>query len=293
MTADLAPLDLFSTSPTNLHQERTSKLFPCIYNAPYFGYECQPKVWRVVQGNCHHWDCPRCGLGRAKHEYMRMVLGCVELAKTMTLYFLTITCKGKEETWQYAEEKYGERTNRLLDRCRAQSKRKDRNWHYVQVTERQKRLHPHSHFITTFLPEDAVSSLSRKWKTAEDGRRIYRVVQSYKSEWFYTSLTACDLGVQYNITRVSDAEAASRYVAKYLFKPTIFNADWPKGWKRIRYSQSFPKAPEMETNAIALVKHEDWYRLAKNAVIVLVDTIDDYEQAHNHLWYHDTIIRLK
>ena len=222
-----------------------------------------------------------------------MVLGCIELAKTMPLYFITITCKGKEEGWQYAEQKYGERTNRLLDACRCEAKRKGGKWHYVQVTERQKRKHPHSHFITTYAPCDCKTTIVRKKKIAQGEQPKYVISEVLRSDWFESAVTRAGLGVRYEITKVRDAEGASRYVAKYLFKPTIFEDSWPKGWKRIRYSQSFPKAPEIETNAIPLITHADWYKLAKHAVIVLVNTMDDYEIAHNNLWYHDTIIRLK
>ena len=290
---DGASLDLYSTSPTNPAQERQFASYPCTYHAPYFAYQNDTGAWHLKQGNCHHWDCPRCGLGRAKQEYARMVTGCTELAKQYPLYFITITCKGREETWQHAEQHYGERTNRLLDACRAQWKRAGNQWHYVQVTERQKRKHPHSHIITTFCPKKPSRTTVRKKVQQESGQ--YKVVLSthIRSNWFADALHRAGLGAQYDISEVQSAEGASRYVAKYLFKPTIFTADWPKGWKRIRYSQGFPEAPERETNAIALITHEDWYHLAERAVVVTVTNLDDYEEAQRHLWYHDTIIRLK
>jgi hypothetical protein len=101
------------------------------------------------------------------------------------------------------------------------------------------------------------------------------------------------LGEQYDISVVQSAEGASRYVAKYLFKPSIFSANWPKGWKRIRYSQGFPDAQERETNAIVLLTQEDWYRLAEKTAIVTVSTLDDFQEASDRLHFHDTIVRLK
>jgi hypothetical protein len=291
--ANHATLDLFSTSPTTALQERQAATSPCIHNAPYFAYQTEQKRWHIKQGNCHHWDCPRCGLGRAKQEYGRMVNGCRVLAEKHDLYFITITCKGKEISHEYAEENYGEWTNRLLDACRLQSKRAGNQWHYVQVTERQKRLHPHSHFITTYAPPDAKVTVVRQKKKQESGQYKVVVSKSLRSDWFEGALKKAGLGNQYDITRVESAEGASRYVAKYLFKPTIFTADWPKGWKRIRYSQSFPDATERETNAIVLLTQEDWYKLAEKAVVVTVGTIDDYEEARNRMHFHDTIVRLK
>jgi hypothetical protein len=266
---------------------------PCVYEAPFFAYETAKKTWRITQGNCHHWDCPRCGLGRAKQEYGRMVEGCRKLAENLPLFFITITCKGKEISHEYAEENYGKWTNRLLDACRIKSKREGGQWHYVQVTERQKRLHPHSHFITTFCPTDIVSTNVQKCKILADGSRRSVGRRSLRSLWFAEQLGRSGLGEQYNITRVESAEGASRYVAKYLFKPSIFTADWPKGWKRIRYSQSFPPSQERETNAIPLITQEDWYKLASRTVLVTVSNLDDFQEASNRLHFHDTIIRLK
>lgn len=266
---------------------------PCIFNAPFFAYQTEQKTWHITQGNCHHWDCPRCGLGRAKREYGRMVEGCRILAKEHDLYFITITCRGKEISYEYADENYGKWTNRLLDACRIRSKREGGQWHYVQVTERQKRLHPHSHFITTFNPGDCSNENICKWKVQPDGsrRRITRC--SLRSVWFANQIVKSGLGEQYEITKVENAEAASRYVAKYLFKPSIFKTEWPKGWKRIRYSQSFPKAEERESIALVLLTQEDWYKLASKTPIVIVSNLDDFQEASDRLHFHDTIVRLK
>lgn len=266
---------------------------PCIYNAPFFAYPTQGKVWRVTQGNCHHWDCPRCGLGRAKQEYGRMVEGCRNLAKNNSLYFLTITCRGKEITHEYAEQNYGEWTNRLLDACRIKSKRAGGQWHYVQVTERQKRMHPHSHFITTYAPHDLKTTLVRKQKTTESGQHKVILSKVLRSDWFESTLKRSGLGEQYDLTEVENAEAASRYVAKYLFKSTIFEAHWPKGWKRIRYSQGFPKQEKTESEAIVLLKTMDWVELSYRAIVVDCPDLDVYETVQTKMCGSDVIIRLR
>jgi len=286
-------LDLFSTSPTTALQERKALSSPCIYNAPYFAYQIEGKKWRITQGNCHHWDCPRCGLGRAKQEYGRMVQGCRMLGENYPLYFITITCKGKELSHEEAEKRYGEWTNRLLDACRARAKRQGGQWHYVQVTERQKRLHPHSHFITTFCPPVSSTKVVRKSKVTESGQRKIIISTHLRSDWFADRLCSSGLGEQYDITRVETVEGASRYVAKYLFKASIFESDWPTGWKRIRYSQTFPNTPKTATDAIVLLSHADWVALTFKAVIVEVNTLDDYEEAKRHYWYTDLIVQLR
>lgn len=222
-----------------------------------------------------------------------MVTGCRKLAETQDLYFITITCRGKEISYEYAEENYLEWTNRLLDACRLQSKRAGREWHYVQVTERQKRKHPHSHFITTYAPPDAKSYVKKKWRIHENGTRERISYTALRSDWFANQVQKSGLGEQYDITKVNDAEAASRYVAKYLFKPTIFSDDWPKRWKRIRYSQGFPKQEEQETNAIVLLRREDWVELSYRAIVVNCPDLDVYETVQTQMCGSDCIIRLR
>lgn len=188
-----ATLDLFSTSPTTAAQERRASTSPCIYNAPFFAYQTEQKTWHITQGNCHHWDCPRCGLGRAKQEYGRMVNGCRTLAEAHDLYFITITCRGKEITHEYAEQNYGKWTNTLLDACRVQAKRKKHPWYYVQVTERQRRLHPHSHFITTYCPTDAKTERIIKYKVGESGKRENANIPPYVRHGLQSKLLVLDL----------------------------------------------------------------------------------------------------
>lgn len=222
-----------------------------------------------------------------------MVEGCRQLAKSNDLYFITITCRGKEISHEYAEEHYGEWTNRLLDACRAKWKRADREWHYVQVTERQKRQHPHSHFITTFAPEDIKTKIVRKSKKQESGQSKIELSEVLRSDWFASQVKRSGLGEQYEITKVRNAEAASRYVAKYLFKPAIFTTSWPKNWKRVRYSQSFPKQEETKSEAIVLLSRMDWVDLSYRAVVVNCPDLDVYEVVTTKLTGSDCLVRLK
>lgn len=288
-----ASLDLFSTSPTK--EDFGSDFSPqkCRYNAPYFAYESASKIWTVVQGNCHHWDCPKCGMGRAKQEYGRIVEGCRSLAQGRPIFFLTITCAGRSLGIREAEEKYLEWTNRFLDACRQRCKRANGEWYYVQVTERQKRKHPHSHILTTFNVGDLYTGDVQKWVTDKQGKRKSEKVSALRSKWIAKTVIRAGLGEQYDISRVETVEGASRYVAKYLFKDSIFTTDWPARWKRVRYSQSFPKLAERETNAFVLLEHADWYKLASKAFVVHAVGMEAFAEATNQLHFHDTIVRLK
>lgn len=294
----MEPLDLSSTSPNFglvLSPQKPSKKedFPlpkCIYANVWFAYQIEGKKYGITQGCCNHWDCPRCGQIRAKTEYARIVHGIHELSQTYDpLWFQTITCRGREMGKREADAHYLEWTNRLLDSYRARVKSKGGYWCYVQVTERQKRGHPHSHLLTTFEPYDLEDGYSDKW-TRVRGELVHEKKPALRSAWIHRAVVRSGLGEQYDISRVRDEAAASRYVAKYMFKQTMFFADWPKGWKRVRYSQSFPKLPELKTDAFVLRTWQDWDRLGAMASVVIPRDQDVEEYAAWKLWKFDCIV---
>jgi len=264
--SDSAFLDLFSTSPTT--EDLWSEF--CTYRAPYFAYKKRDNVYGVVQGCCNHWDCPKCGITRAKQEYGRIVEGCRTLAKQHDLFFITVTCRGKELSANEADNRYLEWTSRLLDALRIQTKRSNGYWCYVQVTERQKRSHPHSHILTTFRPPDLEQGHKRTYSRDNQGGLHWENVKCFRSEYLQARVVGAGLGEQYDISQVETVEGASRYVAKYMFKPEMFSAKFPPNWKRVRYSQNFPKLAERETDAFVLLSLADWDNLAKLATVVQV-----------------------
>lgn len=255
-----ARLDLFSTSQKDV-------LF-CAYSAPYFAYKIEGKTWGITQGNCHHWDCPKCGEGRAKHEYGRIVEGCRTLESDNNLYFITLTCKGKHLKLADAMKGYLEWTNRLFSALRADAKKRNLLWSYVQVTEQQGRGHPHSHILTTYVPADLTNGYKRSYHRDENGLRSFVQKSVLRSEYLSKRVISAGLGEQYDISRVDKVEGASRYVAKYLFHPDMFKAKYPKGWKRVRYSQSFPDLSATKHDCICLLSRENWALLSREAVVV-------------------------
>jgi len=274
----MSALDLYSISQTS-----------CIYGAPYIAVQREGKYYAVYQACCNHWDCPRCGIVRAKTEYARIVYGIELLSETHALFFLTITCDGKVLSLEVAEEKYLEWTNRLLTNMRKKQKTSGRDWYYVQVTERQKRGHPHSHILTTFDPGDLVEGMVEKWSFTE-GRYIPEYKPSLRSAWLSKSLKTAGLGDQYDVSLVRSAAGASRYVAKYMFKDTMFSLQWRKGWNRVRYSQKFPKLPEKEANSFVLLCAADWSKLANVAAIIITDCSQTKEQCVRWLSRADVLI---
>ena len=299
-------LDPFGTSqkdvpnPPNLKDKINSlrekrKTEKCINDAPYI---CIPpkdgKPGRIFQGCCNSWLCPRCGITRASEEYARICHGSEQLRKDgHKLYMMTITCLGKVDS-DKAEKDYLKNTNRLLSTLRAHVKKNKGFWAYCQVTERQRRKHPHSHFITTFIPNDAfyiIENYDRYKKSVEqinallpEHLRFYpKPLRDFsESDMFSVYLTmACynaGLGVQCSISRVRSAKAVSLYLAKYMFKAAL-ETDWPKNWKRIRYSQNWPKL-DKETNpeAFPVLTREDWNRVAAIRETIVTDDPMVYEK---------------
>ena len=297
----LSPLlDLFSTTQTNpdlyasfAARTRQARYHKCDYNAPFFAYQIKLAHYGVTQGCCNHWDCKRCGVQRAKQEYGRMVEGLRQIALKSDIYMLTITCRGKEISHDYAEQNYGKWTNSFLTSFRTRVKRARGQWHYVSVTERQRRGHPHSHFLTTGNPGDLYTENVLKHWTTGKKKGTSEYIPMLRSEWLQKAVIAAELGEQYDISKVRVIEGASRYCAKYLFKPSMFEGDWPKGWKRIRYSQSFPKLPEMTTDAFPLVDFHDWHLLSRRAAVVTVTDPNVLIDVQYHLAHGDTIVQLK
>ncbi len=263
----------------------------CINDAPFIAVKKTGKAYLVLQGNCNSWTCPRCGEKRAKREYGRMVAGSEALAKEHDLYFITLTCRGKELSLEDSQTNYLAWTNRLLTAMRTRARRDEKPWHYVQVTERQKRGHPHSHMMATFFPHDLREGSRTSWKHI-DGKLVPQKVPALRSDWLRERCISAGLGDQYDISKVRDPAAASRYVAKYLFKPTMFTDEWPKNWRRVRYSRSFPKLPDDKAaEAFPLIKREDWHKLAKLAVIVTPDDSVSQQRCLEMLHGSDVIIR--
>lgn len=264
MTGEPAVLDPLSTSQT-----RPSV---CPFGAPFVAVVVNGEG-RIFQSCCNHWECPCCGEVRAKQEYARIVHGCEVLSIEHQLYFWTLTCRGRELSLEDAEKNYYAWTNTLLTNARTKASRAGLYWAYVQVTERQKktRRHPHSHIITTYLPDDSAVS------TDKAGR------ESYVSSWFARANASAGLGTQHRISKVASASAVSRYVAKYMFKETMTETFPPK-WKRVRYSQNFPKLPQYSPDfASVLHTPADWRKLDTMALLWGADNDVIYQMARHRI----------
>ena len=206
------------------------------------------------------------------------------------MYFVTLTCRGKGLSWEQAEAGYLLWTNRLLSTLRANAKKRSVEWAYCQVTERQGRRHPHSHLITTYYPHDLKDGTKTTWKTVA-GTLTAIELECLRSDYLGQKCVSAGLGEQYDISKVKTVEGASRYVAKYMFKDTMFLTDWPKKWRRVRYSRSFPKLEKKVSDAFVLITSEDWRDLAQKAVVIRAQDIAAYEAAYFQFLHDDILIR--
>jgi len=258
-------LDLLSTS------QKKGLGLRCPFGAPLAAILTNG-AGKIIQCCCNHWECPTCGEIRARQEYNRIVYGAQTLAKEHQLYFVTLTCRGKDCSIEDAQENYYAWTNRLLTTFRAHVKKQNGYWAYVQVTERQKktRAHPHSHLLVTALPMDS--------KTTSNHSSAPVYVSSLFAKWNESA----GLGAQHKITRVTSADAVSRYVAKYLFKGSAKDK-FPAKWKRVRYSRNYPKPPDQAASVSWLLEDAfDWGRVMDMPVTWSTDIEHVYTWAKFH-----------
>lgn len=262
----------------------------CSNHAPFIAFPVGSKRWRLVQGCCNHWNCPRCGQMRARHEYGRIVEGCRTLELSEELWFITITCRGKEMTVDEAIRSYLLWTNRLLTSLRYDAGKRGISWAYAQVTEWQKRGHPHSHILTTYYPADLIDGYKTSFLPVSGGGTLAVENPALRSAYLQKRVISAGLGSQYDISQVFTVEGASRYVAKYLFKDTMFDAQYPAKWRRVRYSRSFPQLPEKPVTGLCLLSRQDWYTLARAAIVLDCVGKTSYDEARYFLSGSDTLL---
>lgn len=241
----------------------------CKRGAPFIYVKSATVGALVIQGSCNDWTCPRCGQIRARAEYGRIVEGARKLNEDgHALYFWTLTCRGAEMPLAEAEANYLTWTNRLLTSARTKATRASKFWAYAQVTERQERLHPHSHLIASYCPPDAVPYA--KGETLPNGRAAKH--DCLWSVWFRDANVKAGLGVECDISLINSPVGVATYVSKYLFKDAMVT-QWGKGWRRVRYSRSYPKIEHPKAlDAYPLLTGADWARAGReNAVITCMD----------------------
>lgn len=299
-------LDLFSTSPTKEDLCPPKPPKKCWKNAPVIAIPPQDgRPGRLYQSCCNDWNCPRCGELRAKHEYGRIIEGARSL-QTLNpeMYMLTLTCKGNEDLTT-SEANFGKNTAQFWDALRIQAKRNKKQLAYVAITERQTRGHPHIHAITNYAPPDTIGIVDNydlyceqvlnlrddipieMWFNPERLRDENNdLVLDWRQCWSsYAALQSVrsGLGVQTRIALIDAIEGASRYIAKYLFK-ALQDEKFPKHWKRVRYSQSWPKLEKPEaTSAFVVLSRWDWWLVRDYAETFQTNSFDVFTKARRYM----------
>lgn len=222
------------------------------------GYICKaPIIVRVrkstntaiaVRGSCNSWNCPRCSQIRARREYARVVNGIDQILELHNeLFFMTFTALGGDMTPEVALQNYGKWTNKFMTAYRTRAKRENHDVFYFAVTELQSRGHPHTHMLTTYAPEPLYTRYTHSYAIT-DGKRERTIVATLGNVWIEQRLLSAGFGEQYDIQQVVNPKGLARYIAKYLFKNHY--QTFPKGWRRIRYSQNFPALEQHDADSL-------------------------------------------
>lgn len=273
-------LDLYLSTSQKMIESEVEQSFgvqapTCDFHAPYICFPNTSGLWRLVQGCCNNWLCGRCGQIRARHEFSRIAYGATKLMDDGNpLYFVTLTCRGRDLDLETADDNYLLWTNRLLSTWRARCKKEAGHWAYVQVTERQERGAAHSHIVCTHFPDDAIPF-------SEGDMLPNGIVAKHDclySAWFVEKNVSAGLGYATDCTSVRNVVGVTAYVSKYLFKD-MTETMWGKNWRRLRYSQSWPRLPEHSNpEAFPVIRAADWYRV-RNLGKVVADSPETWEKA--------------
>jgi len=183
-------------------------------NRPYMvAYEEGERKAIIFQPRCKQWSCPACAKINKSLWALRTNYGVETLIEQgHEIFFTTLTTHERlsAETalvvWPKQWGKLAQRARRAAD-----------VFEYLLVPERHETGKIHVHLLDTAgLP-------TRWWK--DNGRES-------------------GLGYMNESGEVKSGAAAARYTTKYLSKQLEYQA-WPKGFRRVRTSQKWPRLPEM------------------------------------------------
>lgn len=247
---------------------RQKQSLRCDNDAPHIAVRRGGR-WTVYQGCCNSWSCSRCGYIRATREYHRVQMGSELLrASGENLWFITLTAPGGDTSVAEAEENWYKGTTRVWNALRNQHKRAGGSWDYYCVTERQRRGHPHAHYIITATPRD--TALTDVGAVLYEGR--YQSEAGLYSWWLAERCDKHNIGTVHDIQPITDVERVSSYVSKYMFKSLLQDA-WPKNWRRVRSSRTWYRPKESKAEeAFALLYGKDWDRLSQCGPNVIADS---------------------
>lgn len=188
----------------------------------------------IFHPRCKQWSCPACAeINAAKWgAFARQTSAYI----SDHLYFVTITARGKTKSLEESMVAFTESWKRLLARVQyynslvewAGTHGNPKRFIYLAIPEQTKKGIMHMHIICNqwlFL---------RLSKLVPERRKKRLVVLRWKDIAMETGL-----GYQAKVEPINTNKLFC-YVTKYLSKD-LGKVDWPKGFRRVRLSQSWPR----------------------------------------------------
>lgn len=163
---------------------------------------------------CKKWDCPICGPKNAHKARLRALAGYEAfVSQGHKMSFLTLTPHEKLSS-AASIPVMAKAWNKLNVRI----KRASQHHNYFLIPEFHKSGKLHFHAL---------------------------VDADLKKRWWKDNGRACGMGYQNDLQEVNEIGGVGGYLTKYLTKMLESEATVPKGFRRIRTSQSWPSLPEM------------------------------------------------
>lgn len=187
---------------------------------------------------CHQWNCPVCGEKNAYKARLRALTGYETLSATGRKFdFLTLTPHEKLTA-----------AGSIPVMAKA----------WVKLNRRIK--HAAGHHDYFLVPE-----------LHQSGKLHFHALVSaqLKKKWWKDNGRACGMGYQNDLQEVNEIGGVGGYLTKYLAK-MLQNSNFPKGFRRIRASQSWPALS-------ALNKPEGWNFVTLDKQAILSDEIENYK----------------
>lgn len=210
----------------------------------------------VFKPNCGLWSCEFCGAQRAHLWFLHAWRGATVYKEAgKPLQFVTITVRGG--TWRSQEASiraFSASWPKLRKRATYEQKSE---LDYIAIAEAHKNGVMHLHILAT-------SELKKRW---------------WKDNAFLTGM-----GYQADVSPVDSAARAAHYVTKYCTK-AIGAQLWPKGFRRVRTSQNWPKVADIEPSepsepsevfgSIAAAQNHVWELIDSGLHIVIMESASE------------------
>ncbi len=172
----------------------------------------------LYRPRCRLWTCPSCGDLNKRKWVARIAHGVKEYqSEGLEFHFVTLTSHRKLKTAAATIAVFKHAWYVLSQRAR----RKHPGMKYVLIPERHESEKLHCHLLTSAHME---------------------------TRWYKDNSASCGLGYIADEERLLSVARAAYYVSKYAAKQ-VGKEIWPKGYRRIRTSRSWPQLPPFETGS--------------------------------------------